>query len=172
MSEANPSSMRAAAGTRLLRIPICGLLLVSGAVAAVEDAALAQCAAITDAAARLACYDTLAGRPADAAPAPLPLQAAPPPPAANADAFGKPAPAPPEESLRLDARVVGSLKSWKRGTVIRLDNGQVWKSIGDESAYYPNVEDNAAVTITRSFIGTYWMEVRSIGRKIKVRRIS
>jgi hypothetical protein len=167
MSEANPSSMRAAAGTRLLRIPICGLFLVSGAVAAVEDAALAQCAAITDAAARLACYDTLAGRPADAAPAPLPS-----PPAATADAFGKPAPAPPEESLRLDARVVGSLKSWKRGTVIRLDNGQVWKSIGDESAYYPNVEDNAAVTITRSFIGTYWMEVRSIGRKIKVRRIS
>jgi len=150
---------------------LCGALLAPVAAMAVDEAALARCAGMTDAAARLACYDTLAGRPADAAPAPVPPPAASPPPAAGADAFGKPAPV-PEESLRLDAHVVGPLKSWKRGTVIRLDNGQVWKSIGDDSAYYPNVENNAAVTITRNFLGTYWMEIRSVGRKIKVKRVS
>lgn len=137
--------------------------LVAGAAVGLQETALAQCAAISDATARLACYDALAGRPAD--PAAAPAAAAP-----SAADFGKPKTEQPEPAS-LDARVVGSVKSWGPGTVFRLDNGQSWKVVGDDSGYYPGIPENPEVTLTRSFLGAYWMEIRAINRKVKVKRI-
>jgi len=143
---------------------LAAILFAGQASAAIDDTSFAQCAAVGDPTARLACYDALAGRaPATVAPAPATA-----PPAAD---FGKPSTAPkPAESL--SARVVGSLREWQRGTVIKLDNGQVWKVVGDEQGYYPNVPPNPEVTITKTFFGGYVLEIRGFGRKIKVRRIS
>lgn len=143
-------------------------LLAGGAVALLCAAAepapaptLERCAAVAADAERLACYDHLAGRPDAAAPAD---------PAAN---FGKPPPPPPPaETVSISARVVGPLKSWESGTIFRLDNGQVWKAAAGEHGYYPDIPENPEVVITRSFFGAYWMEVRAVGRKIKVRRVS
>lgn len=145
------------------RLALAGALL-AGTAAAVDDTVLAQCAAVADATARLACYDALAGRPADPA-------AAPPVPGSTPADFGKPKPE-PQEARSLDARVVGSVKGWGPGTVFRLDNGQSWKVIGEENAFYPGIPENPEVTLTKSLLGGYWMEIRAINRKVKVKRIS
>lgn len=133
------------------------LLLGSGAALAADDAALAKCAAIADATERLACYDSLAGRPADAAPG---------------GSFGLPQAAPPEEVGRVKARVVGPLKNLSRGAIVKLDNGQTWKFVGDTSAYYPELPENVEVVISKSLFGAYWLEVVPIQRKFKVKRLS
>lgn len=133
----------------------CGALLpgVSGA----DDAAtLAQCAAVEDATVRLACYDALARRPATAAT----------PPAAAPDGFGK-----PQENPSIDARIVGSFITWKRGSLVKLDNGQVWKVLDESGEYYPDLQENPEVTITRGLTG-YRMTIKAIRKKVGVKRVS
>lgn len=153
-------------------------LLGGGASLAAGDAPLAQCAAVDDPAARLACYDALAGRPATptatpsgaaAAPASAAAPAAAPVPVPTAggdDDFGK-----PQSEGTLKARIVGKFTQWQKGTVFRLDNGQVWKCVGEGSAVYPSVPENPEVEITHGMMG-YRMEIKAIGRRLWVRRVS
>lgn len=115
-----------------------------------------RCREIGDSVQRLACYDSLNLRPHD--------------PAQAAEDFGKPQ-APPKEPVSIQSRLVGRFSSWEKGTMFTLENGQVWKSIGDDTGYYPGIPDNPDVIITKSFFGAYWMEVVKAGRKIKVKRV-
>jgi hypothetical protein len=140
----------------------CGALL-PGLSAADDTATLAQCAAVEDATVRLACYDALARRPV-AAGASAPAAAAP---AVAPDSFGKPQAVDPS----LDARIVGSFITWKRGTLVKLDNGQVWKVVDESGEYYPDLEDNPEVTITRGLTG-YRMTIKAIRKKVGVKRVS
>jgi hypothetical protein len=146
------------------------LACATPALAAIDDASFAQCAAVTDPTARLACYDALAGRvPASVTPAPASATATDPAPSA-AD-FGKPKSAPkPIESL--PARIVGTFREWQPGTVFRLDNGQTWRVTGEDSGYYPHVPENPEVVITKTFFGGYVMDLRDVSRKVKVKRVS
>lgn len=128
--------------------------LALGGPAAAQDG-LADCRAIEEAGARLACYDAL---PATSVPAPAP------------EHFGKP-PALPREPDGIQTRLAERFTHFKKGTLFRLENGQVWRSVDDSSGYYPNIPENAAVTITKSWSGAYWMVVEPVARKIKVHRI-
>jgi hypothetical protein len=161
------SSNRSAVGGALA--PIL-LACAATAFAAIDEASFAQCAAVGDPAARLACYDALAGRaPAAVPPVPAPAPAAAP--ATSAADFGKPKPAPKiDESL--NARIVGAFREWQPGTVFKLDNGQTWRVTGEDSGYYPHVSENPEVVITKTFFGGYVMDLRDVKRKIKVKRIS
>jgi hypothetical protein len=132
-------------------------LLGGGAAHAADDAALAQCTALGDSAARLACYDKAAGRP-DTGP--------------TAEDFGKPPPPPPPEPDSVAARLVGAAPTnWKKGVTLKLDNGQTWKIVGDNAAYYPELPENAEVVITKSMFGAYWLELSAARRSFKVRRV-
>jgi hypothetical protein len=155
---------------RFLRSPL-GAAGAAATLALLMGAAerdLSQCAAVDAAAARLACYDALAGRPATpgsgAPAAPLPPVAVPAP---NVDSFGKPPPVPEA----LSARIVGRFTEWKLGTLIKLDNGQVWQAIEDREFVYPNVPENPEVEITKGTFG-YRLEIKAIGRRISVKRVS
>jgi hypothetical protein len=149
---------------RWLSVP--GLLLC-GAVSAADEAAIAQCAAVDNPTARLACYDAAAGRPVAPGGA-VPAPAAPAPVAPDADSFGKSAPAHTE---KLQARIAGKFTEWKYGTLIKLDNGQVWQSLEERSAVYPKLPENAEVEIVRTFFG-YRMEIKAIQRHLAVKRVS
>lgn len=144
-----------------------------GGLAVADDSSLAQCARVDDAAARLACYDAVAGRPppqpgaSGAVPLPAVPAVVPAATAPNAD-FGKPAQATTDT---MTARIVGKFTEWGNGTLIKLDNGQVWRAVEDRSAVYPNVPENAEVEITRGIFG-YRLEIKAIGRRIAVRRVS
>jgi hypothetical protein len=125
-----------------------------------------NCAAIADPAERLACYDS-AQRPRSEPPA-APAVPAPAAPAQDsADRFGLPE----ASAASMTARIVGPFAEWRKGTLVRLDNGQVWKVMDDKSAYYPRLPDNAEVEITRGMFG-YRMEIKAIKRSIYVRRVS
>ena len=139
---------------------LAATLFGSGALAT-DEAALAQCAAVSVDAARLACYDALAGRPAAAPAVPGPTEAD----------FGKP-PAPREEVDRLRARIAGATKELRPGTIVKLDNGQVWKVSAETGSSYRGIPDDAEIVITKGWLGSYWMEVVAIKRQFKVRRIS
>lgn len=115
-----------------------------------------RCSSMADGAQRLECYDALARRHAETT--------------SPADDFGKPR-SPPKEADSIQSRLVGDFSGWQSGTVFTLENGQVWKYIGDSDAYYPKVPPNPEIVISKSYFGAYWMEITAIGRKVKVKRI-
>lgn len=155
------------------------LLLVStGAYA--DEAALLKCRALTDSAARLACYDAIpAGMPAAAAtapqvpaPAPVVAQAAAPAVASSAARdFGLPEQkkeqAPPSS---IESTIVGTSSGWAPGSQITLANGQVWRVLDGSEVVLPPVE-NRKVRIEKNYFGTLFLVAESTHHSPKVRRI-
>ena len=75
------------------------------------------------------------------------------------------------EAKEIKARLVGAFNGWQGGTVFRLDNGEIWRQIGNE-VYYPRKKDiDAAVEIHRGLISGYQLELVATGARVKVKRI-
>ena len=156
------------------------LLLVSGAALA-DEAALARCRGVADAAARLACYDAIplaaSERKAETRSAP---QQAPQP--MRQQAQQQPAQQPPQERFGLEQRVVqaeqletiqshipGHFEGWQANQAITLANGQVWQ-IADGSARFMS-SDNPKVTIRRGALGSFFLDFENDNRSPRVRRL-
>jgi hypothetical protein len=136
---------------------------------AVDDASFARCRGISNAAARLACYD---GLPLDATPA-----ASQPPPIAPA-----PAPAPTAREFGLEQRALeaglqptmesyipGRFEGWGPNARIKLGNGQVWQVVDGSSAMFSL--DNPKVVVRRGMMGGFFLEIENSNRSPRVRRL-
>ena len=143
-------------------------------------AALLACRNISDAAARLACFDREA---AALAPAPRASGAAPtavrPAPALDPQQqFGLPerAVAAKEvaagtraaDATKIEARLVEIVPAVDGRAVFTLDNGQVWRQLSQEGDLLAKQGD--AVTISRGLLGSYWLALKS-KRGCKVTRL-
>jgi hypothetical protein len=171
----------------LMCAPPCG--------AAEPLAGLLACRSLTDAAARLACFDretaVLASAPAlVAAPAPLlapapgatpTAPAAPVHPAAVLDAqqsFGlngsaiaaneEASGARPPKVSKIEARIVGLALTANGRTLFTLDNAQVWQQLESNGDVLARLGDTAA--LSRGLLGSYWLQMKN-GRGCKVTRV-
>lgn len=157
------------------------LLALAPALQAADlGSAIAQCRSLTDAAARLACYDALPGAavPAQPAPpAPLAPASAPAAPVATvsaeqsfgAEALKKP-PAAREPAVEaIQSRLLGRIDDAERRQRYRLENGQVWENVDDRSRYIGL--ENPAVTIKRGLMGSYWLRFADRNVQIRVKRV-
>ncbi len=133
------------------------------------------CRTLSDASARLACFDDLMPTP-EVAPqgtAAAQVQVTPPPaPATAAGSFGSEAirkEQKDEGPTSMQARLVGTIETLSKGQRYSLDNGQVWLNINDRDVY-ANVQ-NPEVTIEKNFVGSYWMLLDKPSARIRVRRI-
>jgi hypothetical protein len=150
---------------------------------------VAQCAQIADATARLACYDGLAHRPADAAPSAPPVLAPAPAPAASAAKTNLPAPAQPVTVAPDDPKNFGlsqvqqqqhvkpagpksekatitSLSSDGQGlSWVELDNGQTWKVLDNDG----RLSSGDQVVIKPASLASFLMTAPS-GHKYRVHR--
>ncbi len=135
------------------------LMLLAPFAASAATRGLTDCVALADDAARLTCYDRVAGR--SVAPGTIEQ---------HFGAESLPAPAtPPDEPREIRARLVGTVEGWKRGTRFTLDNGQIWLCI-DEREQYTRL-DGVAVTIRRNFLGSYFLQVDGMNASARVRRV-
>lgn len=145
-------------------LPLAVLLLASGSALA-NDAALLKCRAVSDVAARVACYDAIplgAASPAAGAPAA----------AARAEqSFGMEAVKQREEQPQsVQSTIVGSFEGWGPGSRIRLANGQVWRVIdGSDAVLAPRTD--VKVSMERNLFGTIFMRVDGTNASAKVRRV-
>ncbi|RVU46371.1 hypothetical protein [Rubrivivax rivuli] len=136
---------------------------------------LATCRAVTDTAARLACYDAL----------PLPGSAlATPAPASkvmgDARAPARVAPAASvaapnfgqerrDEPQALQSSIPGFFEGWGPRTRIRLANGQVWQVVDDSQGVYALTD--AKVTVRRALLGGFVLEIEGANKAPRVRRV-
>ena len=141
------------------------VLLFASSTALADDAALLKCRALTDIAARVACYDAIPlGAAAPAFPAAAPQRT----PEQN---FGMEAVKQREsEPTSIQSTVVGEFDGWGPGSQIRLANGQVWRVIDGSDAVLPRTKD-ARVSIERNVFGTLFLKVDGGNSSAKVRRV-
>jgi hypothetical protein len=150
---------------------------------------VAQCAQITDATARLACYDGLAHRPADAAPSTPPAVAPAPAPTASASKAAPAAPAPaatvaPDDPKsfglsqvqqqqhvkpagpKSESATITSISSDGQGlSWVDLDNGQTWKVLDNDG----RLSSGDHVVIKHASLASFLMTAPS-GHKYRVHR--
>ncbi|HEY1077827.1 MAG TPA: hypothetical protein VGE51_14140 [Fontimonas sp.] len=162
-----------------------GILFMFHGAAAAEPA---DCAAIAEPAARLACYDRLnaprttpaaapvtvpvTAAPAATLPAASPSPAASATPAVDAGQFGaETLPETPDRKApdAIESRISGRFEGWSRNTEFTLDNGQVWRCVNCRDVYHRI--DNPAVTVKRGFMGNYWLKVEGLNTQATVKRI-
>lgn len=133
---------------------------------------LLGCRALTDSAARLACFDretaALAANPVPAiAAAATPELGAPPLDALQTFGLNDSAIAAHEEAAgaraqklaKVEGRIVGLALSGDGRTLFTLDNAQVWLQIDSEGDLLAKLGDSA--TISRGLLGSYWLQLKS-----------
>lgn len=149
------------------------------ALPVVAQDGLQRCRALTDNAARLACYDALADAPRTATPAAV-VQPAQPYAAAAAAPAAKPAPTGeavfglpearrPDAVESVESSVAASFSGWGPNSRIRLANGQVWQVIDGTSVVLP--EGARKVTVKRGVLSSFYLDIEGLRTSPRVRRV-
>jgi hypothetical protein len=143
-------------------------MICLGTAALADDGGMLRCRGLTDAAARLACYDAL----------PLPSVAAKSAPAVNAVSpaapqtpaqFGLESKAYKSELDLIESRIVGRFEGWSAGSRIKLANGQVWQVSDDTSR---NLDmNNPKIVVRRGVLGAFYLEIEGTNHSPKVKRV-
>ena len=145
-----------------LLVPVL-LAVMSMPATAADDGALRQCRALTDAAARLACYDALPLAAPSTVSATVPPAAA----AAPAAAFGL---LPPEEKVQeITSTIPGLFDGWGPRSLIRLANGQVWQVTDDSRGVYALRDPK--VRVKRASMGSFVLDIEGANLLPRVRRV-
>jgi hypothetical protein len=156
------------------------LLLAANAVfaaapAAPADDAILHCRSLSEAGARLACYDAIplghAGAPVAAMPAAAPAHARAPV-ATPEQSFGMDTVkrAEPETPRFIDSAIPGRFSGWGPTSQFTLANGQVWRVVDGSEAVLAPMQD-PKVRIVRNFFGTTFLEIAGTNNSPKVRRV-
>ena len=131
---------------------------------------LAECRTVTDAAARLQCYDNQPAPHQDvmvAAPEPRPI-AKPPVPPVDVDNFGKREPIKQDDEVEGITASILEVESRSGIDYIRLDNGQVWRETTDQTTL---LKVGQEVTIRKAVFGSYSLTSKPSPRLVKVKRV-
>lgn len=134
------------------------LLLISTSVLA-DDAGFSRCRGLSDATARLACYDALpVGEvKAQAAPRQTPEQ------------FGLDQKGYKSELESIESHIPGHFEGWEPRTRIRLANGQIWQ-ISDDSRRILEFRD-PKVSVRRGALGAFYLEIEGTNISPRVKRL-
>lgn len=153
--------------------------MAQGAYATTPLSELLACRDLADSAARLACFDraaaALAGSPpAPAAPAPL----HPAPVLDREQQFGLPERTVAQQEVaagtraadapKIEAHIVRMVPGADGRVAFTLDNAQVWLQLEPQGELLAKAGE--LVTISRGWLGSYWMQPKS-GRGFKVSRL-
>lgn len=143
------------------------------ATAFAQTGAAATCPTISDAAARLACYDNAFPPKISSAPGAAPASKSAPigtaGAAANPDTFGLPQKAAALEPQAITSLVDEAFDGWGPNDKIRLHNGQVWEVMdGSSGTTTPAMR---RVTVKRGALGSYFLEFEGLTKSPRVRRV-
>jgi hypothetical protein len=175
-------AMTEAPQKRLASLAVFVALASAGIARAQVEDRLADCARIAGSSERLACYDSLSEARKTAAahdwnrsfspdnshgPAAVAEPAALEPDTASSFGFDKGH----EQSAltEIQSRYDGEFTGWSGNTLFRLENGQVWKQAQGGRA--TGRATHPTVTIERTALGRYRMNVEGMSESIRVERV-
>ena len=131
-----------------------------------------RCRQVSEAVARLACYDKLADMAVaqPAAPVAAVAPAVPAPVKTPTERFGLEQKAAQEGAADTITSVLpGEFEGWGPKTKFTLANGQVWQVTDGSSVYWPT--KSPKVTIRRGILGAFYLELEGLNTTAKVKRL-
>ena len=140
-------------------------IIFFSAAASADDGGMLRCRGLTDASARLACYDAL----------PLPSVAAKSAPAVAAilpqtpAQFGLESKAYKAGLDSIESRIVGRFEGWNASSRIKFENGQVWQ-VSDDSSRFLDL-NNPRIVVRRGALGAFYLEIDGTNHSPKVKRV-
>ncbi|MCH9695338.1 MAG: hypothetical protein K0U72_12580 [Gammaproteobacteria bacterium] len=154
--------------------PLPLLFLFAQPALAVDDA-LSQCRQISETLERVACYDSFVDARHTTESGNSTESSKPSAPDAQS-LFGTPdaeakrivsASLEIEQIEQIEATITDVRKSRTRKLTVTLDNGQVWRQLDSQPM---RLESGEAVVVRKASLGSYQMEKKSGGRRIRVKR--
>lgn len=70
----------------------------------------------------------------------------------------------------IKSRLAGNFDGWKGDTQFELENGMVWQQ-NDSGSYSVSSRSRPEVTITPGILGSWYLQVDGMNRRVKVKRI-
>ncbi len=77
----------------------------------------------------------------------------------------------PDKSDALESRIKGDFTGWEKRTLFRLENGQQWTQVNDDSYVYAPPLKSPKVKIFPASFGTFWMEVEGVNQRCRVKPV-
>jgi hypothetical protein len=71
----------------------------------------------------------------------------------------------------MEGRIKGEFSGWEKRTLFRLENGQVWTQVNDDSYVHAPVLQSPRVKITPASFGTFWMDVEGVNLPCRVKPV-
>ncbi len=71
------------------------------------------------------------------------------------------------EYTTVESRIAGEFRGWEGRTLFTLENGQRWQATGTDIYVSPPIA-SPAVKITPGMLGTFWLTVEGVKRRVKV----
>lgn len=71
----------------------------------------------------------------------------------------------------MESRIKGEFSGWEKRTLFRLENGQVWTLVNDDSYVHTPVLQSPRVKITPASFGTFWMDVEGVNQPCRVKPV-
>ena len=71
----------------------------------------------------------------------------------------------------MESRIKGEFSGWEKRTLFRLENGQVWTQVNDDSYVHAPVLQSPGVKITPASFGTFWMDVEGVNQPCRVKPV-
>ena len=138
-------------------------LLLASQAALADDGAVLHCRSLSEAGARLVCYDAI----------PVARAATPAPTSTPEQRFGMEAAkhAEPEAPKFIESTIPGKFEGWGPNSEFKLANGQVWRVVDGSSADMAPPMQDPHVKIVRNIIGTLFLEIDGTNNSPKVRRV-
>ena len=140
-------------------------MIFFSAAALADDGGMLRCRGLTDASARLVCYDAL----------PLPSVAAKSAPAVAAilpqtpAQFGLESKAYKAGLDSIESRIAGRFEGWNASSRIKFENGQVWQ-VSDDSSRFLDL-NNPRIVVRRGALGAFYLEIDGTNHSPKVKRV-
>ena len=74
---------------------------------------------------------------------------------------------------RIEAKLVGTFNGWSGSTEFRLDNGQVWRQLKNNTRPWKPRDPihEPTVTVEKGMMGSYKLHVEGVKRTVQVKRI-
>ena len=74
-----------------------------------------------------------------------------------------------DKSEAMDSRIKGDFEGWSGRTTFRLENGQLWAQVNNDSYTYSPTLHSPKVKIYPASLGTFWLEIEGVNQRCRVR---
>lgn len=74
------------------------------------------------------------------------------------------------EYSTLESRIAGEFRGWAPKTIFKLENGQRWQVVDNES-YVTKPVPGPAVKISPGVLGAFWMSIEGVNPRVKVQSL-